>query len=361
MQRTHLTSKLFIPILLLSLLTFGFSFDRFVVDKSIGVNTYLIIFIGLLITIISLFLIKSLAVKYPDQSIIRLGDKLLGPFGKIGAPVWLIVIFLLAAVLTRRVTDEVSTIILFRTPGLVSTLAFLLLVGYMALLGEEALGRLSSVMMVMVPLFLVLLYFSFQQVTFLNVHPVNIYRDLGYLRKWDLWLIVFAPVWILCSFNGNESLRNGFKTVILTITGGALILGATSLAIAGAFGAKGIVRYEWPVMSLMNITELAPSYFFQNFTTGIYIAIFLAFSLVTVAGFLIILSKGLTEFLGLKDRQSKLILFLITAALFGLLIIATLINFKETVNLILKVGSLYTLGYIALIWFISLFRRKEQK
>ena len=48
MQRTHLTSKLFIPILLLSLLTFGFSFDRYVVNKSIGVNTYLIIFIGLL-------------------------------------------------------------------------------------------------------------------------------------------------------------------------------------------------------------------------------------------------------------------------------------------------------------------------
>ena len=33
MQSTHLTSKLFIPILLLSFLTFGFSFDRFVVTK----------------------------------------------------------------------------------------------------------------------------------------------------------------------------------------------------------------------------------------------------------------------------------------------------------------------------------------
>ena len=231
----------------------------------------------------------------------------------------------------------------------------------MALLGEEALGRLSSVMMVMVPLFLILLAFSFRQVNFLNIHPVNIYRDLGYLQKWDLWLIVFAPVWIFCPFSGNESLRNGFKTVILTITGGALILGVTSLAIAGAFGAKGIGRFEWPVMSLMNITEFAPSYFFQNFTTTVYIFIFLAFSLVTVAGLLIVLSKGLTEFLGLKEQQSKLILFLITAALFVLLILLTLINFKETVNLILKVGSLYTLGYILLIWFSSLFRRGVRK
>jgi spore germination protein len=345
----------------LSLLTFGFSFDRYVVDKSIGVNTYLIIFIGLIITIISLFLIKSLAVKYPDQSIISLGNKLLGPFGKIGAPVWLMVIFLLTAVLARRVTDEVSTIILFRTPGLVSALAFLLLVGYMALLGEEALGRLSSVLMLMALLFLILLTFSFRQVTFLNIHPVNIFRNLGYLRKWDLWLIIFAPVWIFCSASasGHESLRNRFKTVLLTITGGALILGATSLAIAGAFGPKGTSRFEWPVMSLMNITEFAPSYFFQNFFTMIYFFIFLAFSLVTVAGFLIILAKGLTEFLGLQDKQSKLILFLITIALFVLLIIATQINFKETVNLILKAGSLYTLGYIWLIWFSSLFRKRE--
>jgi hypothetical protein len=359
MQRTHLTSKLFIPVLFLSLLTFGFSFDRYVVNPSVGANTYLIILIGLFITTNSLFLIKSLAVKYPDRSIIYLGNKLLGPFGKIGTPVWFMVIFLLAALLTRRVTDEVSTIILFRTPGLVSTLAFLLLTGYMALLGEEALGRLSSVMMVLVPLLLILFIFSFRQVIFLNIHPVNIYRDLGYLQKWDLGLIIFAPVWILAAFNGNESLRNGFKAVMLTVTGGAFILGITSLAIAGSFGAKGISRFEWPVMSLMNITEFAPSYFFQNFATTVYIFIFLAFSLVTVAGFLSVLSKGLTEFLGLKDQQSKFILLFITVALFGLLILLTQINYKETVNLTLKVGSLYTLGYILLIWFSSLFRRKE--
>ena len=106
-------------------------------------------------------MIRSLAVKYPDQSIIALGHKLLGPFGKIGTPVWLMLVFLLTALLAKRVTDEVSTIILFRTPGLVSTLAFLLLVCYMALLGEEALGRLSSVMVVMLPVFLLLLMYEF--------------------------------------------------------------------------------------------------------------------------------------------------------------------------------------------------------
>jgi hypothetical protein len=359
MQRTHLTGNLFIPILLLSLLTFGFSFDRDVVNRSIGVNTYLIILIGFCVTMLSLILIKSLAVNYPDQSIIKLGSNLLGPLSKIGTPVWLIVIFLLTVLLTKRITDEVSTIILFRTPGLVSTLAFLLLAGYMALLGEAALGRLASVMLVLVPIFLILLTLSFRHVTFLNIHPVNLYRNLGYLQKWDLWLIVFAPVWILSLFNGNESLRNSFKAVILTIAGGALILGATLLAIAGVFGGKGIDRFEWPVMSLMNITEFAPSYFFQNITTAVYISIFLVFSLVTIAGFLIVLSKGFLDFWGLKDSQLKLILLGSIAAVFGFLIIFTQINFKETVSIILKAGSLYTLGYILLIWLVSLFQKKE--
>jgi spore germination protein len=358
-QARALSSNLFIPILLLSLLTFGFSFDRFVVDPSIGVNSYLIIFIGLLLTIISLFLMKTLAVKYPDQSVIGLGNRLLGPFGKIGTTVWFLVIFALTALLVRRVTDEVSTIILFRTPGLVSMLAFLAIAWYITILGEEALGRLSSVLLFLVPLFLILLLLSFRQVNFLNIHPVNIYRDLGYLRKWDLWLIVFTPVWIMCSASGNESLRNSFKPVSLAITCGAIILGITSLAITGAFGAKGTGRYEWPVMSLMNITELAPSYFFQNFITMIYFFIFLAFSLVTVAGLLMVLSKGLTEFLGLKDNQAKFMLFLIIAALFGFLMILTQIHFKESVYFILKVGSLYTFGYMALIWVSSLVRRKE--
>jgi hypothetical protein len=360
MERT-LTSKLFIPVLLLSLLTFGFSFDRFVVDRTIGVNTYLIIFIGFLITIIGLFAIKSLATKYPDQSIIQVGNKLLGTLSKIGTPVWLIFVFLLTVVLARRVTDEVSTIILFRTPGLVTILAYFFIVGYMALLGEEALGRLSSVLIIVIPVFLILLVLSFREVNYLNIHPVNIYRDLGYLKKWDLWLIIFSPVWIFSSFYGNESMRYGFKKVILTIIIGTLILGATSLAIAGVFGPAGIERYEWPVMSLINITEVASSYLFQNFLTTIYFFIFLALSLVTTAGFLTVLAKGFNEFLGLKNKQSKLILFLITTGIFALTALPSLINFKETTALVLKVGGIYTPAYVLLIWFSSLFRRKDQK
>lgn len=354
----HLTSKLFIPILLLSLLTFGFSFDRFVVDKSIGVNTYIIIFIGFLITLIGLFAMKSLATRYPDQSIIRLGNKLLGTFSKMGTPVWLILVFLLTVVLARRVTDEVSTIILFRTPGLVSILAYLLIAFYMALLGEEALGRLSSVLIIAIPVFVILLVLSFREVNFLNIHPVNIYRNLEYLRKWDLWLIIFTPVWILSAFHGNESVRYGFKKVILSLLMGTVILGATSLAIAGVFGPKGIERYEWPVMSLMNITNVAASYFFQNFVTALYFSIFLPLALVTTASFLIVVSKGCLEFLDLKKNQAKLILFLIAAGLFVLTALPTLINFQETTSIVLKLAGLYIPFYVLIIWVSSLFRRK---
>lgn len=361
MQKNHLTSKLFIPILLLSLLTFGFSFNRYVAPRGTGVNSYLVIFIGFLITIISLFIIKSLACKYPDQTIIHLGNKLLGTIGKIGTPVWLIVIFILTALLAGRVTDEVSAIILFRTPGYVSMLAFLLITGYMALLGEEALGRLSSIIMFMIPLLLIMLILSFRRVNLANIHPVNIYRDLGYLKQWDLWLLVFSPVWILSLFNGHESLRNCFRTVILSLTCGTIILGATSLAVAGSFGAKGMARYEWPVMSLMNITEFAPGYFFQNFITTFFFVIFISFAAVTVAGFLIVLSKGFTEFFGLKNTRSKLILVLIIAALIVLSVMSTPIHHKETASFLLKAGSFYTVGYIVLLWFGSLFQRREQK
>lgn len=361
MPKTHVTSKLFIPMLLLSLLAFGFSFDRHLFAKSTGVNAYLVIISGLLITIISLLALKSLADQYPDQPIIRLANKLLGPIGKIGTLVWLVVIFLLTALLTRRVTDVVAAIILFRTPEVVSTLAFIFIAWYLALLGEEALGRVASIFMLMIPMFLFMLVLSFQEVNFLNIHPVNVCRDWGWLKKWDLWPLIFSPVWVLSAFNGNESLRNSFKSVILAITGGAFILAATSLAVAGAFGAGGTLRYEWPVMSLMNITELSSSYFLQNIVTLFYFLIFLPFSLVTVAGFLIVLSKGPAELLGLKNSQSKLVLTLITAALFISLLMTTEINYKETANLVLETGSLYTLGYILLIWLNSLFQRKEKK
>jgi hypothetical protein len=356
----RLTSKLFLPILLLSLLTFGFSFDRFLVDRGVGVNTYLLIFIGFFITILGLLAMKSLAAQYPDQSIIRLGNTLLGPFGKIGAPVWLILVFLLTVVLARRVTDEVATIILFRTPGLVSIFAYLLIAFYMALLGEEALGRLASVLLGAIPFFLILLVLSFREVNLLNIHPVNIGRNFGYLRKWDLWLIIFAPVWIISISLGSESLRYGFKKVILSLGMGTVILGATSLAIAGVFGPKGIERYEWPVMSLMNITEFAAGYLFQNALTTVYFFIFLPLALLTTANFLIVVSKGCHEFLGLKNNQSKLILCSVTAGLFALTALPALVNFQEATGLVLKAAGLYIPVYILLIWVISLFRRKAR-
>ncbi|MCL6589648.1 MAG: hypothetical protein K6U80_06815 [Firmicutes bacterium] len=359
MQKENLSRKLFIPILLPSLLTFGLSFDRYLFPKSIGVNTYLVIFIGALITIAGLLAIKSLADNYPGWSLNSLGNKFLGPVNKAGVLLWFAIIFAFTALLTDRVIDEAGTIILFRTPELVSRFAFLLIAGYMALLGEEALGRLSSVLMVMIPLFLALLFFSFRQVNPLNIHPVSIYRDLGYLRKWDLWLLTFSPVWILSVSTGSKSLRDGLKSIILTVIFGALILGAASLAAAGDFGAKGISRYEWPVMSLMNITGLAPTYFFQNFITTVYFLILLSFSLVTAAGFLIVAAKGLTEFLGFENSRSKLMLFFITIALFIFMAPVTHITYKQTANLVLKAGGFYTFGYILLVWLISLFHRKE--
>jgi hypothetical protein len=355
----QLTSKLFIPILILSLLTFGFSFIRFVFEKNNGVNCYLILFIGFLITIFGVFIMKSLIVQYPDQSLIRLGNKLLGPFGKIGGLLWLLLIFLLVAVLIRRVTDEVATIILFRTPGLVSILAYYLIALYMASLGEEALGRLASVLLIASPVFLVLLFLSFREVSFLNIHPVNIYRDWEYLQKWDRWLIVFTPVWIVSVCWGHESIRNRFRTVILAITGGTLVLIATALAIAGAFGPRGMERYEWPVMSLINISEFASSYFFQNFLTTGYFLIFLMLSFVTAAGLLMVVTKGLSELLGVKNNQSKPLLWVITAGLFGVTTLPSLIHFKETTGILLKAASLYIPIYVCLIWVGSRWLRKD--
>ncbi|MGE5557426.1 MAG: GerAB/ArcD/ProY family transporter [Bacillota bacterium] len=357
----QLTAKLFIPILTLSLITFGFSFMRQIFAKNAGANAYLTILMGFLIAAAGLFLMKSLAFKYPDQSVIYLGDKLLGPLGKIGNAALWIAVFLFAAILIRRITDEVSAIILFRTPGLVSILAYFLVIGYMAFLGEEALGRLASVFLLGIPVFSFILFLSFLQVKLLNIHPVNIIRDPDYLWKWDLWSIVFAPVWILCAFYGNDSLRKSFRTVILFVAGGTLILAAACLAAAGSFGPRGLSRYEWPVMSLVNITEFAASYLFQNFMTAGYFFIFLFFSLITAAAFLIILSKGAAELSGLKSRQWKTALPIVAAGLFALTMLPTLINYKEITPIILKAGSLYIPAYILLIWLSSLFRRKDRK
>lgn len=359
-MENHLTNKLFIPVLMISFLGFGIPFNPITLEGGIGPNAYLTLVIGLLITIIGLVGLHRLALKYPNQSFVHGAAHLLGPIGKIGNIIFLGVVFLFIAVLTRRINDIVSTMILFRTPYWVIHIVYLFLIMYIAVKGVETVSRLSSLFLLFVPLLVGLLCMGLKNVSYLNIHPVYIIRDLNSLGKWWVWLVAFAPVWIVVFLKGNNNLRSGLKSIVWTVAIGTFILCATDLVVEGVFGPNGVERYEWPVLELMGTTGFASSYFFQSIASSAYIVIDLLFTVITTAVFLTLLSNNLWELLSLKNKRSHLItLLIIITGIFGVVTIPSVIIVKKFENLLLEAGSIYIPLYIMLIWLVSQFRRKS--
>jgi spore germination protein (amino acid permease) len=358
-MENHLTNKLFIPLLLISFLGLGIPFNPHALEGGIGPNAYLVILIGCIITIIGLVGMQRIALKYPNQSLVRGADHLLGPIGKIGNFIFLSIVFLFIVIVTRRILDIMSAMVLFRTPYWVIHVAYLLLIMYIAVKGAETVGRLSSLCLLLVPIFIGLLCMGLKNVNYLNIHPVHIIRDLDALGKWWVWLVAFAPVWIVTFLKGNPNLRSGLKPMVWTVVIGTFILCATALVVSGVFGPNGVKRYEWPLLELMGTTGFASSYFFQSIATSTYIVIDLLFTVVTTAVFLTFLSTNLMDLLSLKEKRLKLVLLIITSGIFGVVFTPSVITVKRFENLLLEVGSIYIPLYIMLIWLVSQFRRKS--
>jgi spore germination protein (amino acid permease) len=358
-MENHLTPKLFIPVLLISFLGFGIPFNPLSIEGGIGPNAYLTLLVGLLITIAGLFGLHRLALKYPNQSFIHQADNLMGPIGKIGNILFLSIVFLFIVILTRRILDIMSAMVLFRTPYWVMHIAYLFLIMYIAVKGAETVGRLSSLCILFVPLLIGLLWMGLKNVNYLNIHPVYIIRDLASLGKWRVWLVAFAPIWIVVFLKGNNNLRSGLKSILWTVAMGTFILCAITLVISGVFGPQGVKRYAWPLLELMGTSSFAASYFFQSIATSAYIVIDLVFTLITAAIFLTFLSSNLVDLLTLKEKRSKWVLLIITSAIFGVVTIPSVITVKRFQNPLLEAGSIYIPLYIMILWLVSQFRRKS--
>ena len=359
-MKNHLTNKLFIPVLLISFLGFGISFNPFALESGIGPNAYLTLIIGLLITIIGLVGLQRLALKYPNQSLVHVAVNLLGPIGKIGNIIFWSIIFWFIAILTRRITDIISAMVLFQTPAWIIHCFYLLLIMYMAMKGTETIGRLSAVFIILVPILVTLLCMGLKNVNYLNIHPVYIIRDLDSLGKWRVWLVAFAPVWIVAFLKGNNNLRSGLKPILGTVAIGTFILGAFALVVPGVFGPNGVKRYEWPLLELMGTTGFASNYFFHSIATSIYIFIDLLFTLITTAVFLTLLLSDLRDLFSLKEKRSKWVLLIITSGIFSVITFPNVIAFKTGVNPLLETGSIYIPLYIMILWLVSLFRKKRE-
>ena len=108
-----LTTKLYLPLILMSLIGFGVMFHPYTLNQNVGANAYLTIVWALIITGLMLAAIHSLRAQYPGESGIDWGYRFLGKAGWLGSALLLITILFFIVMAIRRATEPVGTLILF--------------------------------------------------------------------------------------------------------------------------------------------------------------------------------------------------------------------------------------------------------
>ncbi|TCL57874.1 spore germination protein [Hydrogenispora ethanolica] len=352
-----LTSKLYLPLILMSILGFGIMFHPFTLNKNIGVNAYLTIVFGFLLAVLGLLAIRALLGKYPGESLIDWGNRLLGRAGWLGSGLVLAIVLVFTVLAVRRLTEPIGTSILFLTPEWANILSCVLVITYIAQLGEEALGRLCSICCGLIPVFGLNLLLGFGSVTLAQVHPAYIIRDLRYLNYWWAGLPGFVPVLLIASLIRTRDFRDRFRYVLPTVGLGALILGITAFEIVGVFGAGGIQRYPRPVMAFMGTIRLAQEYFFQNFVLTTHLFVFTAQSLVIATVLLRVLANGIIALCRIPRKRSRWVIPALAAVVYLLTLFSDLIVYARYNNPLIISGSFFILAYLGILWLLSRLRR----
>ena len=355
-----LTTKLYLPLILMSLIGFGVMFHPYTLNQNVGANAYLTIVWALIITGLMLAAIHSLRAQYPGESGIDWGYRFLGKAGWLGSALLLITILLFIVMAIRRATEPVGTLILFLTPEWANNLSFILVISYMAALGEEALGRLASVFCGLLLIMGFNLILGLGSVNRDYIHPAFIFQDFRYLKYWWSGLPSFAPLLLIGSLIPLRRPQPGLRPLLATVFIGAAILGIIALEIAGVFGAAGVQRYPRPIMAYMGTIRLAQEFFFQNLVITTHLFIFVTLTSLITAILLRMLANGLIQLFKIEGRFQKLVIPLIAAVVYLISLASDLMLFSRFNNLFLMLGTMFIVIYLLILWICSRFRREPK-
>ncbi len=350
----QLTSKLYLPLIFIAVFGFGLLFHPFTIEKDIGANAYLTLGAGFTVAVIGIWFVKELIARYPGQTVLDWGRNLLGTGGWIGSVLLLLTLLIFSVLAVRRVTELIGTSILFLTPEWANILAYTITIAYMALLGEEAIGRLCSIFIGLAVLFSLNLILGVNRIYFDHVHPAAILCDLGYLKYWWVGIPGFIPALLILSFMRNKDVAKTVPGILLSTLLGALILGFISYEIVGIFGPDGVKRYPRAVVAFMGTVHLASEYFFQSIVVTIYLFIFTALSLTVSTIILRIFASGVIDFFTIRNSR-WVIPGLALLIYFGSLL-PNLLFFNQYNNPLLIGCSLFIIAYLCLLWVVSRFQ-----
>jgi spore germination protein len=318
-EKTGIGSGLLFAIIFSSLFGYGVIKSPYVAAEYMGSNGYLGFVLALLLVLAVVLCAVRLGQRFPGKSIIEYLPLVCGKIlGKGLALIFTLFLLVVTAWAIRQIADLDNLYFLNRTPLWAIVLIILLTSFYITYKGIETITRLASFILPVAVVFIFLAaFFSFEGFRLDFIRPV--FYTKGYQLPWGAlqMFYCFTPLATLFMFYPYLiQKQKGFKIVCaaLLLAGFAILLFVFSAI--GTYGAKGVLRYSWPILELTRKANLP--YVLQSF--GLFFAVtYFSQIFLAIAGFYYSLSLATTQLFGVLNYKwfallwFPVILFLVLA------------------------------------------------
>ncbi|GAX91945.1 GerAB/ArcD/ProY family transporter [Effusibacillus lacus] len=313
--------------------------------------------LGILLAFVGLWLITVLGMRFPNQSIIRYSEDVLGKWaGRTGSVLVILFFAVLTALASREFGEVVITSVLRRTPLEVTVMVmlFLAVVSTRNDINVFAYIHLFYLPLILAPVILIIV-FSMKNANLLNLQPILPY---DWSRTWTGILTVSAL------FQGSfihtiviPQMRQPKKAMKASIWGmlvaGGLYLAAVVASLA-VFGVDEIKLLLWPTLELAKTTSI-PGEILERLDAA-FLAVWVTAVFTTLFSCYFLTVHAISELFRLRDHR-MFSLFVFPFVYVIAMLPQNVVNLYEVIDIMSRMGLWITIAYPSILLVVASIRK----
>lgn len=210
--------------------------------------------------------INKVLLKYKEDTIISISDKLFPKFVSKTIGIYYILMFLTAnSILMKDFAEQIKLMMLFRTPISAIIIAILLIASYATKKGIQSIANVASiaVLISLIP-YLLIIVFSTYYADYSNVFPILPADIPGVVKSVPAAALGFFGFSVMLFSNSRVTTKE--KNLLMNkrfIIISAILYIGCYLLIVVKFGMKEAANLVWPFVSVMKYVNI-PGFFFES-------------------------------------------------------------------------------------------------
>jgi len=321
----------------------------------------LVTLLGILLAFFGLVMITLLGMRFPNQSLIRYSEVILGkPMARFGSIVIIAFFAVLTALASREFGEVVITSVLRRTPLEITVIVMLLLAAITTRNDITTFAYIhhfySPIILAPVILIVILSLKNAEVIRLLPIwgnEPNGMF--IGVLTVAALFQGFFILTMIIPSMRRPDRAMTA-SIWGMTIAGGLyLIIVIASLAV---FGAEEVKLLLWPTLELAKTTSL-PANILERLDAA-FLAVWVTAVFTTLISSYFLMIHATTELFRLRNHRMFSLFFLPFVFIIAM-VPDNVLQMYELIEIVGRFGLLITVVYPTILWVVALIRKKRGK